>query len=212
MESILAVAYYSVSISCLVVSVALAVAQRALKANAVFFDIGFYLFSLSLVGFMYAFLHTDAMDGFARDVLLVQRMFGICASYGLMRLVLRVYHIRRDAPIVYVLYGLLLAMFAVAAADLAFGLEVLFLEPPPKISPTPLFRYVYVPFSILGLIAGVFISLDLFPVVIRQDPFADILWVYGIGMSAVLSAAVMFVIRFIAAYAPRTARKALVLG
>ncbi|MFW6247944.1 MAG: helix-turn-helix domain-containing protein, partial [bacterium] len=77
---------------------------------------------------------------------------------------------------------------------------------------TPLFRYVYVPFSILGLIAGVFISLDLFPVVIRQDPFADILWVYGIGMSAVLSAAVMFVIRFIAAYAPRTARKALVLG
>ncbi len=218
---------FAISATCIFFSLFLIAAQRFLKINDIFYRLGWYLFFISNVSLVHAFVHLPMMVQYSRELLTIQRILGICAGFPLVLLVRKINKNTLKKIQIRIIFAVLAVLFTIAFLDLVFEFNWLFYDPPPRINAAPFYKMVYIPFSIFGMSAmgfmlfrayrslsggtkkligivvfGFFIQLpfafwDFISVIVKKDPFGSTIYLYNPGIIIFFILIFIFIIKFI---------------
>jgi len=219
--------YFAISISCVLFSMFIIAAQKILKINRIFSYLGWYLFFISIVSNVYAFFVMDRMIPYSRELLIIQRMAGLCGGFWLIMLIRSIKKDLLKKIHLVLIFALLGLLFTIAFIDLFFDRGWLFLNPPPRINATLFFKAIYIPFSLIGLYSiyiilfivlknlpennrklvkiiyyGIicqtpFMTWDFVSLLIMKDPFNSTLHLYNPGIMLTFVFVFIFIVSFI---------------
>ena len=227
MDFIQPAAYFTISTICIFFSTALIIAQKSLKIHPFFRLLGYYLLCSSIVSMPYALIRMPAFTAHSRELLIIQRLVSLIAGYPLIKMIVSIKNDILSKRAVVIIFSMLSTLFLIGLADLIGHLQWLFYDPPPVIHITPLFRYVYIPFSFIALggsyllvfaasrslsaenkklIRILFFGLalllpfefkDLINLLIKKDPFTEAVFVFNPAIIIVFVFIFIFIIEFI---------------
>ena len=219
--------YFTISTICIFFSTALIIAQRMLKIHPFFRLLGYYLLCSSIVSMPYALIRFPNLEEHSRELLIIQRLVSLIAGYPLIKMIKSIKQDILSKRAEIVIFSLLASLFLVGFVDLVGHFKWLFYDPPPVIHITPLFRFVYIPFSFIALggsyilmfiasksltsenkklIRILFIGLalllpfefkDLINLLIKADPFNEAVFVFNPAIIIVFIFIFIFIIEFI---------------
>jgi len=151
MEFIRPAIYSTIAVTCIFLSTGIILSQKILKLHQFFRYLGMYLLSASFLSLVYAFVYLPTFREYIREVLIVRRLVGLITGYLLIRMILSIKNDSTVRRIATVIYGILALLFLVGVIDLVGDFQWLFRDPPPLIHIGPLYKLIYIPFSILSL-------------------------------------------------------------
>jgi hypothetical protein len=147
----LQIIYFSTAGFCLFFSLLVLFSERLLRISKSITLFEFYFLMLSLIGLCHTLLFAFENQLFARELLILERVFGLCAGIPLLILIRKIRKQLLPYRALIIIYSIIGILLTLCFLDIIFNLNLLFYTEPSVYQIQPLFRIVFVPFSFIGL-------------------------------------------------------------
>ncbi|MBN1647869.1 MAG: helix-turn-helix transcriptional regulator [Spirochaetales bacterium] len=143
--------YFTSAVACIVFSLLMLVTQLVLRIESGIFLIGLYFFFLSIVALLHACILSVSSSPYIRELVILERIAGLCCGFPIVLLIRRSGTMLQHTFWIVVFFCVLGFFLVISLIDLLFCLRLLFTVESGRLVLQPLFRYVFIPFSICGL-------------------------------------------------------------
>lgn len=168
----------------LILSLLVIVSCLLLKLEKIILLFGIYMILMSLVSVIFALVYVYPALPFYRHVLVLIWIIGLSCAYPVLHLV------RMHNPMSFVqtlailMFGVVTCFKSVALIEFFFGVNVLIQVENGIVTVKPLLKYIFIPFSLLGL--AVLAILVLLTSTVIDKKYTNMMRILGLGMLCML--------------------------